>query len=97
MRPPAISDMGTTLVPIIDAALARGITRIVFLSLQGVQFNRKTPHHAVEAHLKQARGGTGDQTAKLRRREVKNLAASLGILDRSAFPDIEAPELPIAK
>lgn len=53
MRPPAIANVSDTLLPMIDQALARGISRIVFLSLQGVQFNRTTPHHAVEAHLKQ--------------------------------------------
>ncbi|MFF2369133.1 SDR family oxidoreductase [Agromyces sp. NPDC058110] len=53
MRPPAIEDVRTYLFPLIDAAQRRGIRQIVFLSLQGVQANRKTPHHAVEAYLKQ--------------------------------------------
>ena len=52
LRPPAISDVGSTLLPLIDAALERGIRQIVFLSLQGVQFNTATPHHAVERHLR---------------------------------------------
>ena len=52
LRPPAIANVEDTLVPVIDAALERGIRQIVFLSLQGVQFNPATPHHAVEKHLR---------------------------------------------
>ncbi|GAA1846367.1 SDR family oxidoreductase [Agromyces salentinus] len=52
MRPPAIEDVSTYLFPLIDAANRRGIRQIVFLSLQGVQGNRRTPHFAVERHLK---------------------------------------------
>jgi uncharacterized protein YbjT (DUF2867 family) len=53
LRPPPISDVQQHLFPVIDAALERGIRHIVFLSLQGVQFNRATPHHAVENYLKE--------------------------------------------
>ncbi len=53
MRPPPISDVQQTLFPLIDAALEHGVRHIVFLSLQGVQFNRATPHHAVEKYLKE--------------------------------------------
>ena len=53
MRPPPIADVQRYLFPLIDAAMRRGIRQIVFLSLQGVQFNRQTPHHAVEAYLRQ--------------------------------------------
>lgn len=52
MRPPAIEDMRTFLFPLIDAAERRNIRQIVFLSLQGVQSNTSTPHHAVEQYLK---------------------------------------------
>lgn len=52
MRPPAIADVATYLFPAIDAALRVGVRQIAFLSLQGVQANRKTPHHAVEAYLR---------------------------------------------
>ncbi|PXA67101.1 NmrA family NAD(P)-binding protein [Cryobacterium arcticum] len=52
MRPPAISDVQTYLFPLIDAAQRVGIRQIVFLSLQGVQGNKRTPHHAVEQYLK---------------------------------------------
>ena len=52
MRPPAIEDVATYLFPLIDAANDVGIRQIVFLSLQGVQGNRSTPHYAVEQYLK---------------------------------------------
>lgn len=52
MRPPAISDVKTHLFPVIDRALAHDVKHIVFLSLQGVQFNPLTPHFKVEKYLK---------------------------------------------
>jgi uncharacterized protein YbjT (DUF2867 family) len=51
VRPPAIADMEATLLPFIDAALARGIQHIVFLSVLGAATNKLVPHHAVEVHL----------------------------------------------
>lgn len=51
MRPPQIEDVRTYLFPVVDAANRNGIRQVVFLSLQGVQFNTKTPHHAVEQYL----------------------------------------------
>jgi uncharacterized protein YbjT (DUF2867 family) len=53
MRPPAIADVRTFLFPFIDAARDAGVEQVVFLSLQGVQANRATPHHAVEARLRE--------------------------------------------
>lgn len=52
MRPPAIADVRTFLFPVVDAARRAGVRHVVFLSLQGVAFNRRTPHHAVEAYLR---------------------------------------------
>lgn len=52
LRPPPIADVERHLFPFIDLALERGVRHIVFLSLQGVQFNTATPHHAVEKHLR---------------------------------------------
>lgn len=52
MRPPAIADVRTFLFPLVDAARRVGVRQVVFLSLQGVQVNRRTPHHAVEAYLR---------------------------------------------
>ena len=56
MRPPAIADVRALLFPLVDTAWRVGVHHVVFLSLQGVQFNRRTPHHAVEAYLRA--GGT---------------------------------------
>ena len=55
MRPPQIADVTRFLIPVIDAAQDLGMRQVVFLSLQGVQFNRNTPHHQVEAYLKATR------------------------------------------
>lgn len=55
MRPPAIADVERRLFPLIDAARGAGVRHIVFLSLQGVQMNRRTPHHAVETYLRKTR------------------------------------------
>ncbi|QDP95449.1 SDR family oxidoreductase [Microlunatus elymi] len=52
MRPPQIEDVQRYLFPFIDAARRNRVRQLVFLSLQGVQFNKRTPHHAVEQHLK---------------------------------------------
>lgn len=52
MRPPAIADVERYLFPLIDAANGAGVRQIAFLSLQGVQANRRTPHHAVEQYLR---------------------------------------------
>ena len=52
LRPPQISDVERFLFPLIDSALDAGVRHIVFLSLQGVQFNTATPHHAVEKYLR---------------------------------------------
>jgi uncharacterized protein YbjT (DUF2867 family) len=52
MRPPALTDMRNTLIPVIEAAMRRGMRQLVFLSLQGVAQNTSTPHYAVEQHLK---------------------------------------------
>lgn len=52
MRPPQISEVEKYLFPVINFSLAKGIKQIVFLSLQGVQFNIFTPHHKVEKYLR---------------------------------------------
>jgi len=52
MRPPAIADVQNRLFPLIDAANRMGVRQIVFVSLQGVQANRRTPHYAVEQYLR---------------------------------------------
>jgi uncharacterized protein YbjT (DUF2867 family) len=48
VRPPALTDIRTTIAPFITAARQAGVGQIVFLSLLGVEHNRFVPHHAIE-------------------------------------------------
>jgi len=52
LRPPAISDVQRTLNPLIDAARAAGVRRVVFLSVLGADTRGYIPHAKVEAHLR---------------------------------------------
>ncbi len=52
LRPPQIADVRKYLFPVIDYAMVRGVRQIVFLSLQGVEFNVFTPHYKVERYLR---------------------------------------------
>ena len=54
VRPPAISDVARYLQPVVHAAVAAGVGHIVFLSLQGAQYNPFVPHHKVEGYLKKS-------------------------------------------
>lgn len=54
MRPPAIGDVAAYLFPVIDYAAAHGVEHVVFLSLIGVEGNRRVPHYAVEQHIAQS-------------------------------------------
>lgn len=51
MRPPAVTDTKRLMNPAIDVARAAGVEHIVFLSLQGIQYNPFAPHYHVEKHL----------------------------------------------
>lgn len=51
LRPPEVARVGRALLPLVDAALAAGTSRVAFLSVQGAGRNRLLPHHAVEQHL----------------------------------------------
>jgi uncharacterized protein YbjT (DUF2867 family) len=51
MRPPQISDVKRYLFPVIDYAKGAGVTHIVFLSLIGVERNKRVPHYKVEQYL----------------------------------------------
>lgn len=51
MRPPAISNVETTLFRLIDVAAQRGISRVVFLSVAGNPRHTFIPHYRVEAYL----------------------------------------------
>ena len=54
VRPPAISDVRRYLLPVVRAAVAAGVEHVVFLSLQGAQYNPFVPHHKVEGYLKES-------------------------------------------
>lgn len=56
LRPPAIADTKTTLVPFIDEARRLGVEQIVFLSVAGADKYPFVPHYAVEAHLSRCGG-----------------------------------------
>ena len=51
MRPPAISNVKRDMQPAVDAAVAAGVSHIVFLSLVGAERNRIVPHAKVEKLL----------------------------------------------
>jgi uncharacterized protein YbjT (DUF2867 family) len=52
MRPPQISNVRRKMIPAIDAAAEAGARHFVFLSLIGVEQNKRVPHHQVEQHLR---------------------------------------------
>lgn len=51
IRPPAISRVGNTINPFLDAAESAGVEHVVFSSVAGAESNRIVPHHRIEAHL----------------------------------------------
>ncbi|MBI4979188.1 MAG: SDR family oxidoreductase [Spirochaetes bacterium] len=51
MRPPAISDVQRHVAPFITRAAERGVSHIVFLSLQGVEHNHIVPHYRIEQNI----------------------------------------------
>ncbi|AYA36946.1 SDR family oxidoreductase [Hymenobacter oligotrophus] len=57
IRPPELSDVKRYLRPFIERAQLSGVRHVVFLSLQGAQYNWFAPHHKVEADLR--RSGMG--------------------------------------
>lgn len=52
LRPPAIADVGATLNPLVDRAVARGVSHVVFLSVVGAGQVKFIPHRTVEDHLR---------------------------------------------
>lgn len=52
MRPPQISDVQKYMFPALEAAQAAGVKHIVFLSLIGIEQNKRVPHYKVEQWLK---------------------------------------------
>lgn len=55
MRPPAISDVKTYLFPFIDRMEEKNIKQVVFLSLQGAEFNPVAPHSKVEKYMRKTK------------------------------------------
>lgn len=53
VRPPPLGNMAETLCPFVDAAYARGVRQIVFLSVAGAERMKWVPHRQVELHLEQ--------------------------------------------
>lgn len=62
MRPPAVVAVRRDLLPFVDAAVAAGVSRVAFLSVQGAERIRVVPHRTVERHLE----GTGVEWTFLR-------------------------------
>jgi uncharacterized protein YbjT (DUF2867 family) len=54
VRPPAISNVKRDIAPALRAARQAGVRHIVFLSLQGVERNRVTPHYKIEQLILQS-------------------------------------------
>lgn len=54
LRPPAIADVAGVIGPALDAARARGVRHVVFLSIQGAERNRLVPHRKIEDHLRRS-------------------------------------------
>ena len=54
IRPPQLADVTKFFKPFIDAMKRAGVQQVVFLSLQGVEHNRLTPHHQIEKLIRDA-------------------------------------------
>jgi uncharacterized protein YbjT (DUF2867 family) len=54
LRPPAIADVKGVIVPALDAAWARGVRHVSFLSIQGAERNRVVPHRRIEDALRRS-------------------------------------------
>lgn len=52
VRPPALSKVKRFIFPFIDACRDGGVHHILFLSLQGVERNRFTPHYRIEQYIR---------------------------------------------
>lgn len=52
VRPPKLSNVQRDIAPAIYAARQAGVKQVVFLSLQGVEQNRITPHYKIEQLLR---------------------------------------------
>jgi uncharacterized protein YbjT (DUF2867 family) len=59
VRPPQLADVPKQIAPALDGAIEAGVRHIVFLSLQGVENNRITPHYKIEQYIRQKQAETG--------------------------------------
>ncbi len=49
LRPPSLADVSAYFEPFLDAMLEKKIRKIVFLSVQGAEHQKRIPHHKIEA------------------------------------------------
>ncbi len=56
VRPPALADVEKYFRPFVEAMKRAGVQQVVFLSLEGVESNSLTPHHKIEALIREAGG-----------------------------------------
>ncbi len=54
LRPPSLTDVDGKVVPLLKAAKKTGLKRIVYLSIQGVDSNKWTPHYKIEQAIKRS-------------------------------------------
>lgn len=55
LRPPHLANISKTFQPLLTAAREAGITRIVFISVQGADKSSWVPHHKIEALVREMR------------------------------------------
>jgi len=48
LRPPHLADINKYFVPLVDAMQAQGVSKVVFLSVQGAENSSIIPHHKIE-------------------------------------------------
>jgi len=48
VRPPALGNVPRDIAPALTAAKAAGVTQVVFVSIQGVEHNKRVPHYKIE-------------------------------------------------
>ena len=56
VRPPALADVEKYFRPFVQAMKQAGVQQVVFLSLEGVENNSLTPHHKIEALIREVGG-----------------------------------------
>ena len=54
LRPPQISDAKKYFQPMIDAMVKAGVSKIIFLSVQGVENSSVIPHHKIEQIIRES-------------------------------------------